>query len=337
MLASIHLDRGHLDRVGKVVESAVSAWDERGRPLTAGAADMYLVLGALAEEAGDVERARDLYAYTLAMTGNMRQGLLRALVLAQAGGFEARCGNHEVADSLVGEIPTWWPDFPPGLHLRQSYHRVQAELLLAAGRPEEARTHVADLIAEPGTSVAVCVGTLRTRVRLALGEADESDLEVPPGLDDVALPVRLARLLVVADVHLALGDHDAAIDIGRDAVALGLAAGFRATLGRSSAVRSLGRLLAPRGEEAVVDQILAMTAGGDPDESTAATVFLSDKENEVLAFLPTHLSYAGIAAELFVSVNTVKFHLKNVYGKLGVNDRAGAVHRARELGLIADR
>ena len=78
-----------------------------------------------------------------------------------------------------------------------------------------------------------------------------------------------------------------------------------------------------------------MTAGGDPDESTAATVLLSDKEHEVLAFLSTHLSYAGIAAEFFVSVNTVKSTSRT--WKLGVNDRSGAVHRARELGLIADR
>lgn len=41
-----------------------------------------------------------------------------------------------------------------------------------------------------------------------------------------------------------------------------------------------------------------------------------------------------IAADLFVSVNTVKTHLKSVYRKLGVNRRNEAVHRARELRLL---
>ena len=43
---------------------------------------------------------------------------------------------------------------------------------------------------------------------------------------------------------------------------------------------------------------------------------------------------AGIADRLVVSVNTVRFHVKEIYGKLGVNRQAQAVARARELGLL---
>jgi LuxR family maltose regulon positive regulatory protein len=49
------------------------------------------------------------------------------------------------------------------------------------------------------------------------------------------------------------------------------------------------------------------------------------------------MSNQEIAAELFVSVNTVKTHLKAIYRKLDVDDRRSAVRRARELTLLGPR
>ena len=54
----------------------------------------------------------------------------------------------------------------------------------------------------------------------------------------------------------------------------------------------------------------------------------------VLRFLPSRLTYAGIARECLMSVNTVKTHLKRIYTKLGVSSRAETVGRARLLGLL---
>ena len=62
---------------------------------------------------------------------------------------------------------------------------------------------------------------------------------------------------------------------------------------------------------------------------------LTDRELAVLAALPSMQSNAEIAAEYFVSVNTVKAHLKALYRKLGVGSRREAVRRGRELGLLA--
>jgi len=61
---------------------------------------------------------------------------------------------------------------------------------------------------------------------------------------------------------------------------------------------------------------------------------LSERETAVLRFLPTPLSKAEIASEMFVSVNTVKTHMKNIYRKLDVTDRGNAVRRARTLHLV---
>ena len=62
---------------------------------------------------------------------------------------------------------------------------------------------------------------------------------------------------------------------------------------------------------------------------------LSPGELRVLRYLPSNLSRPQIADELSVSLNTVSTHLTSIYAKLQVRDRAAAVHRARELRLIA--
>jgi LuxR family maltose regulon positive regulatory protein len=57
----------------------------------------------------------------------------------------------------------------------------------------------------------------------------------------------------------------------------------------------------------------------------------------VLRYLPGTLSISEIAAELQISVNTIKTHLRRIYVKLGACGRAEAVARARELELLAAR
>jgi LuxR family maltose regulon positive regulatory protein len=61
---------------------------------------------------------------------------------------------------------------------------------------------------------------------------------------------------------------------------------------------------------------------------------LSKRELTVLRLLGTELSGPEIARELMVSLNTMRTHTKNIYGKLGVNNRRAAVRRAEELDLF---
>jgi LuxR family maltose regulon positive regulatory protein len=61
---------------------------------------------------------------------------------------------------------------------------------------------------------------------------------------------------------------------------------------------------------------------------------LSPREMEVLTFLTTSLSVSSIAGELNISVNTVRSHIKSIYGKLGVNRRLDAIAKAKELNLV---
>jgi LuxR family maltose regulon positive regulatory protein len=62
---------------------------------------------------------------------------------------------------------------------------------------------------------------------------------------------------------------------------------------------------------------------------------LSSSETRVLRYLPTNLSAAEIAGQLYLSVHTVKTHIRHLYAKLGTHRRAEAVERARALRLLA--
>jgi ATP/maltotriose-dependent transcriptional regulator MalT len=84
--------------------------------------------------------------------------------------------------------------------------------------------------------------------------------------------------------------------------------------------------------------------GGDPTPSPAQSRAhgastrledpLSERELEVLSLLATGKTNSEVAGDLFVSVGTVKSHTGNIYRKLGARNRAEALARARELGLI---
>jgi LuxR family maltose regulon positive regulatory protein len=62
---------------------------------------------------------------------------------------------------------------------------------------------------------------------------------------------------------------------------------------------------------------------------------LTESETRVLRYLPTHMGAPDIAAELCLSANTVRTHLRHLYRKLGVHSRREAVQRARAIGLLA--
>ncbi|MFT6991963.1 MAG: LuxR family maltose regulon positive regulatory protein, partial [Paraglaciecola sp.] len=60
---------------------------------------------------------------------------------------------------------------------------------------------------------------------------------------------------------------------------------------------------------------------------------LSDRECQILALIASGNTNNTISSTLFISLNTVKWHLKNIFGKLGVSNRTSAVAVARQLGL----
>jgi DNA-binding CsgD family transcriptional regulator len=81
--------------------------------------------------------------------------------------------------------------------------------------------------------------------------------------------------------------------------------------------------------------LLAGTAQSSPHGARQGVADeLSGAERRVLRFLPTNLTAGEIADELYLSVNTVKTHMRHIYAKFDAHRRREAVERARALGLL---
>jgi LuxR family maltose regulon positive regulatory protein len=163
-------------------------------------------------------------------------------------------------------------------------------------------------------------------------------------LDGSATPVWVFWLtqafLLEASARDALGDRAAADQALERALDLAQPDGWLLPFLLHPAPRLLERHARHRtAHAALIAEILGLLAGSRPAPPPAGPRLpvepLSESELRVLRYLPTNLTGPEIAGQLYVSVNTVKTHVRNLYAKLGTHRRAEAVIRARDLGLLA--
>ncbi|MBN1978103.1 MAG: tetratricopeptide repeat protein [Anaerolineae bacterium] len=159
-----------------------------------------------------------------------------------------------------------------------------------------------------------------------------------------AMLVEICALQALA--YQAQGDLDRALDALECALSLaepkgyvGIFAGegepmrvlLREVARRGVAVEYVGRLLPAFSGSKFQASDSRMSSNLQPETLPEP---LSERELEVLRLLNAHLSNTEVAEKLFISVNTVRFHVKNIYGKLGVHRRSEAIQRAEELELL---
>jgi LuxR family maltose regulon positive regulatory protein len=113
---------------------------------------------------------------------------------------------------------------------------------------------------------------------------------------------------------------------------------LRVFINEGQPMEALLRLAAKRGITPVY--VRSLLAAFGPSASRRKTLHpdqieaLSERELDVLRLLRSDLDGPGIARHLMISLNTMRTHSKNVYEKLGVNNRRSAVRRAEELDLL---
>jgi LuxR family maltose regulon positive regulatory protein len=310
--------------------------NERGRftePGPPGSALGRLVLAAVAVDRNELEQAQFLLDAAAEARLTVRDPVTAAgraiatarLLLARGN---ARAALEAAEPAVSADVVSPWAQAQTVLVVSTAH--------LAVGRPEVAAGLWRTV---PDDQVACAVGA--ARAHLAAGHPaaaiDLLDRVNAEGRTGPAVTVRAA--LVRAQAADAAGDSATA----RRLVAHALREARRERLRRP--FLEAGPWLRPHlGTVALRGLAAGWLTPGPPHAGEArwseagppapVVEALSGRELDVLRRLARTMSTEEIAADLFVSVNTVKTHLKSVYRKLAVNRRNEAVRRARELRLL---
>jgi LuxR family maltose regulon positive regulatory protein len=251
------------------------------------------------------------------------QSALEAFVAA-AQAQSLLTGVHALAPRIAGWLAT-----------------MQARL----GMPDEARATLSGFSVAPERIGALgAVGNARAVICIAEGDpatALDALADVLANTPRLGPAFTLVEAHLLAGIaHLSLGDRNAAAAAAEEALAaaepdrlifpfaLTEAADLLDALPRHATAH--GALLAD-----IVDVLQGTSASSTDREPLTQPEELSPSELRVLRYLPTNMTRPEIARELYVSINTVNTHIRNIYAKLDARSRSAAVERARELRLLS--
>jgi LuxR family maltose regulon positive regulatory protein len=266
-----------------------------------------------------------------------------AVILHQAAGqLHAGRGDHrsaleEFAAAARAQSHLTGAHCPPA-RIAGWLAATQARL----GMLDEARATLTGVSAEPGRMGPI----YNARAVICMEGGDPAGaLDVLRDVPDITPPTGPAFTLVETHLlagiaHLSLGDRNAAAAATEAALAaaepdrlifpfaLTDAAELLDALRRHATAH--GALLAD-----IVDVLQGTSAPSTGRELLTQPEELSPSELRVLRYLPTNMTRPEIAGELYVSINTVNTHVRNIYAKLDARTRSAAVRRARELRLLS--
>ncbi|HEX4436494.1 MAG TPA: LuxR C-terminal-related transcriptional regulator [Solirubrobacteraceae bacterium] len=299
-LASTSIAMGEFDEGARWLQRAWKSVEQNLDPADA----VLLRLVSAMLHAGRGEQARSLEQLELAEESQALvegEHVLAAQVSASLALTHVRQGQPEQARTFLVRLPTMRAD-------TGEIRVAQSAICLAEGDADGALEALQTVL--DGTNAVIHTATL-VEARLIAGLAQlkrgrrpEAQAAVEAALA-AAEPERLMFAFLVTD-SLALLETVTPHDTAHRALLIEL----REVLGGAPTARAHHEWV------------------GSPEP-------LSPSELRVLRYLPTNLTRGEIAGELYVSVNTVNTHIRNIYSKLGARGRSSAVDHARELQLLA--
>jgi LuxR family transcriptional regulator, maltose regulon positive regulatory protein len=333
VFSQAELDAGELESARVCAESATAAIAKLGAEGHLGSTEALRTLGTIAYELDQLDDAERLFERCVEILGSARPTFLLLTRIELARVWNAR-GDREAAfanlDGARAALPSAMRS--PLVDRVDAYRaRLLAESGDAAGGFELA----ARMQSGRRRSVA------EVRCYLAESDRDEARVVLHRISRHRATPRQaLEASLLHARLSLQEEDGDPRGNLAR-ALRLGRAIGFLRPLADEGPelAAAFAALLRYQPADSYSDRlapILERSIAATPAQrvSLAAGVMLSDRERTVLQHLATRLTTREIAAELYVSMNTLRTHSKSIYRKLGVDSRAAATDSARGLGIL---
>jgi LuxR family maltose regulon positive regulatory protein len=293
------------------------------------AVDYLRVLAGVALEQRDFDTAERLAERALSISERFRPVFEFLALLDRAGIWAARGHIHDA----LATVNT----------ARLVLAGTKSVLLARADELEALlRLSLGDLCSAAGLASGLPAtrrSLLLARVALAVGDhhAATEHLDIS-SLGDLTPRAALVRQVLLAAAAIERGDPKAA-GIMSGVLQAARRDGFLNTV--VTTVPQVTRYLVEHSADALPDPFLERITGAalqvratQPERPGRILIApLTDAELRVLKLLPT-TSYVQMAATLYISVNTVKTHLRSIYQKLGASSRAVAIQRAVELRLL---
>lgn len=360
-LADIRIAQGRLREAISTYEGQLQLALAQGDPPIPGTADLYLGLSKLYRERGDVDAARQNLSKSEALGEQAaladwpyRLRIAQARIKQTEGDMDSAIALLDEAERLYFDTPV--PNPRPILALK-------TQVWIAQGRLTEAL----DWARARDLSVDGDLSYLRefefmtlARIRIAQYKNEQAENAIHEAMRLIERLLLAAEdggrtgsvieiLLLQALAYEAQGDIPAALVPLERALTLSEPEGYVCVFVDEGLpmARLLGETAVSETMPTYTNKLLAVLEAEEhkfTDNSIPSSAQslvdpplvdpLSKRELEILTLIAAGLKNKEIAANLFMSINTVHYHTKNIYGKLGVHNRTKAVTEAKKLNLL---
>jgi LuxR family maltose regulon positive regulatory protein len=350
-MAGLCLEMAQLRQAKEYCEQALHFTERHtGRPDMPFCGHTYVTIGRILRQWNQLEDAYDFTTTGVALCRDWRNADTLALSCIEFAYIHQAMGNDRQARGSIQEAIQIYEGFSPWATRYAAAHQAKMDLargnIDAAGRWAQANDLVIDGDFEFHREIEYL-----TLVRLFIAQKRfEEAKSLVKRIYRTAQKTgkrhtELEGLILLALVFSISGETDQALAYLETALSIGEPEGFiRIFVDEGPPMahllyEALSHGVAPK----YVNRLLAALPDAKPQQAGPLEMQtpepdlvepLSERELEVLAIIARGLTNREIASRLFLSLNTVKAHTRNIYGKLGVHNRTQAVAMAQTLGIL---